>query len=141
MTVHLSRTSPADMATGCDNPHMGGTMLTPWPEAPGDQDPGTDGSAATKGKFPKLFGFFAILALASLGWVGWKSFFSPPNLEEEETQDSTRGGTSPLPIFIPGVNSARSGAESTSSGFVSPSRPRANITARGGSFSGMSTGS
>lgn len=141
MAVHLSRTSPADMATEYDNSHMGGTMLTPWPETPGERGAGDD-PAAKKDKFPKLYGFFAILAMASLGWVGWRAFFSPPELdEEEETQSSTRGGTSSTPIFIPGVNSARSGSESTSSGFVSPSRPRANITARGGSFSGMSTGS
>lgn len=139
MSVHLSRITP-DMATEYDNSHMGGTMLTPWPETPGEQGAGDDGSAATKGKFPKLFGFFAVLALASLGWVGWKAFFSPPSLEEDETQDSTRGGTSSIPIFIPGVSSARSGAESTSSGVVSSSR-RADITARGSSFRGLSTGS
>ena len=73
MTVSLSRTSPADMATACDNPHMGGTMLTPWPEDPGQQESGADGSAAKRGKFPKLFGCLAVLALASLGWAGWKA--------------------------------------------------------------------
>lgn len=139
MTVSLSRTSPADMATGCDNPHMGGTMLTPWPEDPEQQGSGADGSAAKRGKFPKLFGCLAVLALASLGWAGWKALSVKQAREEAElakaseySSDESNGGGSSgfLPLFF-----------GSSNGAVSSGAQRANITARGGSFSGMSSGS